>query len=84
MENLKGASKEMLRDYHAANGLRMYHWMMERVRFGDFSWIFQRNCMIVKLFWEQIGAGKEGGLFFSALNVCFAFGCYCRRGGLFS
>ena len=56
-----------------------------RVTFGDFSWIFQRNCMIAKLFWEQIGAGKEGGLFFfSALNVCFAFGCYCRKGGLFS
>jgi len=32
--------------------------------FGDFSWIFQKYCMIMKLFWEQIGAGKEGGFFF--------------------
>jgi len=39
-----------------------------RVTFGDFSWIFQTNCMIAKLFWEQIGAGKEGGVFFFSLH----------------
>jgi len=29
LENLKGGSKEIHRDYHAANGLRTYRWMME-------------------------------------------------------
>jgi transposase InsO family protein len=29
LENLKGGSKEILRDYHALNGLRAYQWMKE-------------------------------------------------------
>lgn len=29
LENLKGGSKEILRDYHSVNGLRTYRWMME-------------------------------------------------------
>ena len=29
LENLKGGSKEILRDYHTANGLRVYRWMAE-------------------------------------------------------
>ena len=29
LENLKGGSKEILRDYHAANGLQVYQWMRD-------------------------------------------------------